>query len=118
MTDFNPVTVETAIRDCANRIGKGVSVCANAYAAFLDAERMYDRAFAAAYMGYDGPAHAKKYAAELETGELRAVRDEKDAAYRYADRQSRALTEELRAFQSIGASIRMMYGVAGRGDGA
>ena len=116
MTDHNPVEVEAAIRECANRIGKGVSVCANAYAAFLDADRMYDRAYARAYMEHDGPAHEKKYAAELATGAERATRDEKDAAYKYADRQAKALEAELRAYQSIGASIRQMFGVAGRGE--
>lgn len=113
---LNPVEIEASIRDVANRISKGVSVCSNTYAAFLDADRMYDRGFAQAYMAHQGPAHEKKYAAEIETGELRAVRDEKDAAYRYADRQAKALIEELRALQSVGASVRMAYSVAGRGE--
>lgn len=62
MTDHNPVQIEAAIRECANRIGRGVTICANAYSAFLAAD--------------------------------------------------------LRAYQSIGASVRQMYGVAGRGEGA
>ncbi len=115
---MDPVAIEQAIRECANRIAKGVSVCANTYSAYLDADRMYDRAYARAYMEHDGPAHEKRYAAELETGGERAERDEKDAAYRYADRQARALEAELRAWQSVGASVRSMYGVAGRGEGA
>jgi hypothetical protein len=118
MSDFNPASVEAAIRECANRIGKGVVVCGNAYAAFMDADRMYDRAFALAYMAHEGPAHEKKYAAEIETGELRANRDEKDAAYRYADRTAKAVEAELRAWQSVGASVRQAYSVAGRGEGA
>lgn len=113
---LNPVEIETAIREVSTRIAKGVTVCSNTYAAFLDADRMYDRAFAKAYMAHEGPQTEKKYAAELATGEERAVRDEKDAAYRYADRQSRALMEELRALQSVGASVRMAYSVAGRGE--
>ena len=117
MTDvLNPVTVEAAIRGVADRIAKGVTVVSNAYAAFLNADRMYDRAFAQAYMAHKGPAHEKKYHAEIETGELRAKRDEADAAFRYADRQAKALQEQLRAHQSVGASVRSMYSVAGRGE--
>lgn len=119
MTDvLNPVDIETGIRDVAARIANGVSVCSNRYAAFLNADRMYDRAFAHAYMEHEGAAHEKKYAAELATGAEREARDVADAAYRYADRQHRALQDELRAYQSVGASVRAMYSVAGRGEGA
>jgi hypothetical protein len=112
----DPVSIENAIRDCANRIAKGVLVCAERYEAWLDADRSYDRAYAQAYMRHDGAAHEKKYAAELATTEERAVRDVADAAYRFADRQAKALESELRAYQSVGASVRAMYSVAGRGE--
>ncbi|MFC9768357.1 hypothetical protein [Rhodococcus jostii] len=118
MPEHNPVQIEQAIRECANRITKGVTVCANAYSAFLGADHEYDQAFAHAYLAHEGPAHEKKYAAELATPEQRHNRDLADAAYRYADRQARALEAELRAWQSVGASVRQMYAVAGRGDGA
>lgn len=114
--DYSPVSVEQSIRDCARHIAKGVGICADAYRAFVDADRMYDRAFAQAYMAHDGAAHEKKYAAELATFAERTARDAADGAYRYADRQARALESELRAWQSVGASIRQAYGVAGRGE--
>lgn len=115
---LNPVDIERAISDCANRISQGVMVCGRQYEAFLTADRDYDRAFAHAYMDHDGPAHEKKYAAELATTDERAARDVADAAYRYADRQAKALENELRAYQSVGASVRAMYSVSGRGEGA
>src|SRR5699024_9875606 len=115
---MDPVSIEEAIRTCANRIAKGVKVCHDAYTAYLDADRMYDRAYAQAYMQHDGPAHEKKYAAELATGAERALRDQKDAEYKYTDRTAKAIEAELRALQSVGASVRQMYGVAGRGEGA
>lgn len=115
---LSPVAIEESIRECANRIGKGVAVCSNAYAAYLDADRIYDRAYAKAYMAHDGAAHEKRYAAEIETGEERATRDEKDASYKYADRTAKAVESELRALQSLGASVRQQYGVAGRGEGS
>lgn len=52
---LNPVDVENSISEIANRIAKGVAVVSNAYAAYLDADRMYDRAFAQAYMAHQGP---------------------------------------------------------------
>ena len=117
MTDvLSPVDIETGIRDVAARIARGVSVCSNRYKTFLEADRDYDRAYAHAYMAHEGAAHEKKYAAELATQDEREARDLADAAYRYADRQHRALQDELRAYQSVGASVRAMYSVAGRGE--
>lgn len=117
MTDFNsPVQVEEAIREVSNRIAKSVQICADRYAAYLTAERDYDRAYAFAYMRHDGPAHEKRYAAELETFKEREVKDAADVMYKHADRLAKALDLELRAMQSIGASLRAQFSVAGRGE--
>lgn len=113
---FSPVQIERAIRDIANRIANSVRVCADRYSEFLTADRLYDRAYARAYMAYEGPQHEKKYAAELATTTEREQRDVADASYRYADRQAKALENELRALQSLGASVRQAYAVAGRGE--
>ena len=115
-TPWNPVQVEEKIREIANEIADGVKTCYAAYAEFLTADRDYDRAFAKAYMNHQGPAHEKKYAAELATHRERVIRDIADAAYRYADRGARAKENELRAWQSVGASIREQYRVAGVGE--
>lgn len=116
MTEINPVTVEQAIRTCSERIAKGVIVCDERYRMWKEADQAYDLAFAHAYLNHDGPSHEKKFGAELATAKERAVRDVADAAYRYADRQARALENELRAWQSVGASLRAMYSVAGVGE--
>lgn len=115
---LNPVNVEQRIRDISARIANSASVCNDRYVTFLAADRNYDQAFAGAYMAHPGPAHEKKYAAELATAQERELRDVADAAYKYADRLAKALESELRAYQSIGASVRAMYGVAGRGEPA
>lgn len=118
MTDvLNPVQIEQSIRQVADRIARGVSVCSERYATFLTADRDYETAYAYAYLKHEGPAHEKKYAAEIATTNQREGRDIADAAYRYADRKAKALESELRAYQSVGASVRAMYGVAGRGEG-
>lgn len=116
MTEVNPVTVEAAIRACSERIAKGVLVCDERYRTFLEMDHAYDVAYAGAYLDTNGPAHAKKYEAELATMAERKARDVADAAYKYADRQARALENELRAWQSVGASMRAMYAVSGIGE--
>ena len=113
---LNPVEVENGIREVSHNIGRGVRICDERYRAFLAADHDYDVAFARAYMDATGPAHERKYAAELEPVLERRARDEADAAYRYADRRAKALENELRALQSVGASVRSMYGTAGRGE--
>lgn len=113
---MNPVNVEQRIRDISARIANSASVCNERFIAFTTADREYDQAFAGAYMAHEGPAHEKKYAAELATLPQREARDVTDAAYKYADRLAKALESELRAYQSIGASVRAMFGVAGRGE--
>lgn len=113
---LNPATIEENIRKCASRIAEGVIECNKRYENYLSALRTYDLAYARAYKRAEGPQHEKRYSAEIATTDEREVRDVADAAYKFADRQSRALTEELRAWQSVGASVRAMYSVAGRGE--
>lgn len=119
MTDpLNPVEIEARIRDISRRIAEGVQICSDRYKTFLAADHVYDLAFARAYMEHDGPQMEKKYAAEGATQAEREARDIADGAYRHADRLAKALENELRAYQSVGASVRAMYAVAGRGEGA
>lgn len=106
---LNPVDIEQAIRGLANRISNGVRVVSDRYRDHLDADREYEQSFARAYMAAEGPAHERKYAAELATMQERERRDAADVLYRYADRQAKALENELRAMQSVGASVRAMY---------
>ena len=116
MTDLTPVSIEEHIRGLSNRIAKSAHVCNERYGAFMDADRDYDKAFAQAYLGHDGPQAEKRYAAEVATTEEREARDVADAAYRYADRLSRALQSELMAYQSLNKSVLAQYQVAGMGQ--
>lgn len=106
---LNPVDVEHTIRDTADEIARGVRVVSEAEREARRTRVQYDRAFAAAYLEAEGPAHEKKYRAELATKGPRDVMEVADLAYRHAERQSKALEAKLRAFQSVGASIRTMY---------
>ena len=114
MTDYNPVRIEQAISECANKIAQSVPVCGERYTEFRTAERQYDLAYARAYVNANGPAHEKRYQATLATETEREKLDVADAAYRFADREAKAAEAELRAIQSLGASVRQAYDVVGR----
>ena len=116
MTDWNPATVEAAIHKCSQRIAAGVLKADAAYRIFLKADQAYDYFFAKAYLEAVGPAHERKYLAEVATQVERGERDEADAAYRLMDRQMKAIQSELDALRSIGSSVRQAYAVAGRGE--
>lgn len=117
MNAYAPEQVEAAIREISERITRGVKVCAERYVIFQEANREYDQQFATAYLkAHDRPAHERKYVAELATLKARKSREEAEAAHRYAEKQAHALELELRALQSVGASVRAMYAVAGRGE--
>lgn len=105
--------VVAAIRTASDRIANGVAVCDKRYVAWLEADGAYDKAFAQAFLGHEGPQTEKRYAAEVATADLRHARDVADAAYRYADRQARALDSSLRAWQSVGKAVVAMYSAAG-----
>jgi hypothetical protein len=113
---LNPVQVEERIRQLGEGISNMVGACDRAYREFLRADHEYDLAVARAEHAFTGPAWRAKGEVTLQTEKERRRRDDTDAAYRYADRRAKALESELRAWQSVGASVRAAYNVAGRGE--
>ena len=111
-----PVSVEAKIRECVTRITNGVAHVNGTYREKLRTAAAYDRAFARAYLDATGPAHERRYAAELATVVERDARDVADAGHRYAEGLARALRDELDALRSLGASIREAYRMAGSVD--
>jgi hypothetical protein len=107
---LNPVEIEEAIRVCSQRIHQGVLVVTQEERAARAARRTHDVAYAVAYLDFDGPAHERRYAAEVATQDARAAADDAEVRFRHAERTARAVEAELRAWQSIGASVRLMYG--------
>ncbi len=106
---LNPVDVERSIRETADDIARNVRVVSDAEREARRTRVFYDRAFASAYLAAEGPAHEKRYRAELATGAERDVMEVADLAYRHSERLAKSLEAKLRAFQSVGASIRTMY---------
>lgn len=107
---MNPVDVERAIMELSNDIAKGVRVVSDALEAFKTAGREYDLAYAKAFMAYQGPAHSKRYAADLATADERRAMDVAEVAYKYAASRAKSLEAELSASQSVMRSVTGMYG--------
>jgi hypothetical protein len=116
MSEWNPVSVEKAIIGVVDEIVSGIRKASDAYTQVLSTNHEYDLAFARSYMKYDGPAHAKRYAAEISTEQERTSRDAADVAYRYIERSNKALEKKLDALRSIGVSVRQAYAEAGKGE--
>ena len=117
MIELNPVEIEERIRQTADSISKGVRVLDTTYREYLTAARLFDAAWARALIDSHGSnADTRKADATLATISQREARDTADAKYRYARGRADALDNELRAWQSVGTSIRMQYSVAGRGE--
>jgi hypothetical protein len=109
----NPVDVETAIREAVNTISEAVGVVSARLTVWKDAQRIYDLDYATAYLNAPGPAHAKRYEAEIATTDQRHAMDVAEVAYKYADRRAKAAEEALSAWQSILRSVNGMYSAAG-----
>lgn len=111
---LNPVQIEATMRELINRVSRGIKVTSDRYAEFSEADRLYDQAQARAYLEAEGPVKEREAQVELDTAAERERRDVAEVAFRHADRLSKALDLELRAWQSIGSSVRQAYGNAGR----
>ena len=114
MEPLNPVQIEQHILELTNRISKGIRVFTDRYADFLEKDREFDKAYARAYLSAEGSIKDKEKQAVIETFESRTARDVAEVAYKQSDKLLKALDSELRALQTLSASVRMMYGVAGR----
>lgn len=83
----------------------------------MDAKREYDKAKAHAILAAHGTIPEKNAQVELATTTEREAMDHAYASWKYADRRAKALDHQLDAIRSIGASVRSIYSVAGRGEG-
>ena len=110
---INPAEVEAHIREISNRIAKGVGVVTAAEREAKARRRDFDLAYAHAYKNTEGPVHERRYAADITAMPHREAAENAEIAFKHAERTARALEKELMAWQSIGSSVRMMYGAAG-----
>lgn len=117
-TPLNPVQVEQEIHFLANEIARGIPIVSDAEKHMVDAKRHLDREIAQATLEAKGTVMDRQAQVELATQAAREEYDIAYIAYRHAERTAKSLDSRLRAIQSIGASVRSMYSVGGRGEGA
>lgn len=116
---LNPVAVERRILELSNLIAEGVKQVTNHLRDYRRADAEYDRAKARAQLAAEGKTVADRDAeVELATVDERDARDVAEVAYSHVNRRVKAFEKELDAIRSIGANVRQMYAVAGRGEGA
>jgi hypothetical protein len=116
---LNPVAVERRILELSNLIAQGVKQVTDHLRAYRQADAEYDRAKARAQLAAEGKTVADREAeVELATVAERDARDVAEVAYSHVNRRVKAFEKELDAIRSIGANVRQMYSVAGRGEGA
>lgn len=108
---LNPVEIEAGLRKIARMNFLGIRIVSKAEEDSRKAAAAYDRALAHAYINHDGPAHEKKYAAEIHPSVVAArdARDVAELAFRHAERRQRELGKQLDALRSINTSVREMY---------
>lgn len=113
---LNPVEVERRIMELSNLIAQGVQQVTDHLRAYRQADAEYDRAKARAQLVAEGKTVADRDAVvELATEDERDAKDVAEVAYSHVNRRVKAFERELDAIRSIGASVRSMYAVAGRG---
>ena len=113
---LNPVEVERRIMELSNLIAQGVQQVTDHLRSYRQADAEYDRAKARAQLVAEGKTVADRDAVvELATEDERDAKDVAEVAYSHVNRRVKAFERELDAIRSIGASVRSMYAVAGRG---
>ena len=113
---LNPVEIEQAIRQAVQTVAEGVEIVTQRLAVYREAERVYDVAYASAYMRASGPVQERKFQADLACQGERETMDVAEVAFKYADRRCRAAENTLSAYQTLSKSVTAMYGAAGRGE--
>ncbi len=111
---LNPVEVEQGIRDAADEVARGVNEYTRVHAAYLEAERIFDLAWAHSYMSVKGPVEERKQQSVLNTEEERKALNVAEVSFKYVDKRLRAAESRLSAFQTLSKSVTAMYGAAGR----
>ena len=102
--------------ELSNLIAQGVQQVTDHLRSYRQADAEYDRAKARAQLAAEGKTVADRDAeVELATVDERDAKDVAEVAYSHVNRRVKAFERELDAIRSIGASVRSMYAVAGRG---
>lgn len=103
-----PEDVERLLAELGNRLTVGGLATARAFEAYTDARRVYDLAYARAYLAHEGPQTEKRHAATVATEAEREAMDVAEVTHKTYQEQMKALEKAMSAVQSIGASVRQL----------
>lgn len=109
---LDPVQVEASIQWCQHHMSRGVTIVREFQNKWLKADKVYDEAFAFAYMRHVGPQVEKRQAAITapEVSAARQARDDARLLYDHAQRTLRRLEKELSGYQSLNKAMGAAYG--------
>ena len=111
--EWSPVGIEARLKTIANDNAHLIGLAHDTHRDYLTEAHAYDLAYARAYMRCTGPAHERRYYAEIQTEEERTIMDAADVAHRHVERQLRGKRDELDAIRSVGVSVRQAYATGG-----
>lgn len=110
---LNPVQVEDGIRRAVTEVAQGVGEYSRTLAAYREAQRVFDLAWARAYMSRTGPVEERNQSAVLSTEQEQLALDVAEVAFKYVDKRLRAAEATLSAYQTLSRSVTAAYGAAG-----
>ncbi len=116
LSHLSPVQVERKILDAANEVAEGIGVISRYLHASDEATREFDKAWAKAYLAATGTVAEREAHCTLATMAERQAKELAAAAYKYADRRTKAAESRMSAYQSVLKSIMQAYGAAGVGE--
>lgn len=113
---LNPVEIEQGILAAVAEVAEGIRVTSDRHSTYLEADHAFDLAWSRSYLSSTGTVAEREARCELAVEEERRTRDVAEAAYKYADRRTKAAESRLSAFQTLSRSVTAMYGAAGRSE--
>lgn len=118
---LNPLDVEAKLLELVETLSKSLVEWKRLYKNLKDCERGYDAAYAAARLAAADAGvtpNDRKYHADLnpDVSQARKDKDEAEVLFKYAEERLRGVHAAIRAWQSVGTSVRQAYANAGRGE--
>lgn len=98
---MNPNEVADEMRRMSGLLDKAITAVREQSVEYADAENQYRMAHAKAYLAYEGPAHARKAAADLATGDERYRAHLADGMRQAALEAVRSRRAQISALQSL-----------------
>lgn len=111
-----PAQIDQALHEVTNRLSRAPKVITDREAAMLEAKRHYDLAKDIAYKRAEGSVRDREAQANIDTQEEREAYEVAYIAYKYADREARAMERQQSTLQTNAKLTLSMFNAAGVGE--